>query len=308
MTLENENKPAYRSGFVAIIGKPNTGKSTLLNHLLGQLLAGVSARPQTTRKRQLGILTHEHAQIIFVDTPGLHDAKDKLGQLINSEALMAIRDADVLVFLADCSNAPDREDESLAQAVAQVQADIPVVLALNKCDVVGPRAFGENKTAFVTLLPSVPVFEISAKNGTGVSALLSHVEGLLPEGPQYYPEDQITDEYEREIASEMIRAACMSNLQDEVPYSIAVRVDEFSEREEDLCYIKATIFVEREAQKGIVIGKGGTMIKQIGSDARLKIEEMGNRKVYLELGVKVQKGWKEDQAFLRQIGLLKGDK
>jgi len=293
----------YKSGFVSIVGKPNAGKSTLANRLLGQPVAGVSAKPQTTRKRQLAILTTDEAQIIFVDTPGLHAPKDKLSQFINSEAQYALHDADLILFLADVSQKPDQLDEGLATLVLEVQKDIPVLLVLNKNDLGDSKTLAANKALFEKLLPGARVVSISAQTGNGIENLLRVVRELLPEGPQYYPPDQITETFERDIAAEMVRAACLTLLEDEVPYSIAVRTDEYAERENGMLYVKATIFVERDAQKAIVIGKNGDMIKRIGSAARVDIEAASGQKVFLDLTVKLRKDWKNDQAFLKELGL-----
>jgi len=290
--------PGYKSGFVSIVGKPNAGKSTLANRLLGQPVAGVSAKPQTTRKRQLAILTTDEAQIIFVDTPGLHAPKDKLSQFINSEAQYALHDADLILFLADVSQKPDQLDEGLATLVLEVQKDIPVLLVLNKNDLGDSKTLAANKALFEKLLPGARVVSISAQTGNGIENLLRVVRELLPEGPQYYPPDQITETFERDIAAEMVRAACLTLLEDEVPYSIAVRTDEYAERENGMLYVKATIFVERDAQKAIVIGKNGDMIKRIGSAARVDIEAASGQKVFLDLTVKLRKDWKNDQALL----------
>ncbi len=295
--------PGYKSGFVSIVGKPNAGKSTLANRLLGQPVAGVSAKPQTTRKRQLAILTTDEAQIIFVDTPGLHAPKDKLSQFINSEAQYALHDADLILFLADVSQKPDQLDEGLATLVLEVQKDIPVLLVLNKNDLGDSKTLAANKALFEKLLPGARVVSISAQTGNGIENLLRVVRELLPEGPQYYPPDQITETFERDIAAEMVRAACLTLLEDEVPYSIAVRTDEYAERENGMLYVKATIFVERDAQKAIVIGKNGDMIKRIGSAARVDIEAASGQKVFLDLTVKLRKDWKNDQAFLKELGL-----
>ncbi|HNW95189.1 MAG TPA: GTPase Era [Anaerolineaceae bacterium] len=295
--------PGYKSGFVSIVGKPNAGKSTLANRLLGQPVAGVSAKPQTTRKRQLVILTTDEAQMIFVDTPGLHEPKDKLSQFINSEALYALHDADIILFLADASQKPDKLDEELAALVQEVQKDIPVLLALNKNDLADSKTLAANKALFESLLPGARVVSISAQTGNGIENLLRVLRELLPEGPQYYPPDQITETFERDIAAEMVRAACLTLLEEEVPYSIAVRTDEYAERENGVIYVKATIFVERDAQKAIVIGKNGDMIKRIGSAARVDIEAASGQKVFLDLTVKLRKDWKNDQAFLKELGL-----
>lgn len=298
--------PVFKSGFVAIVGKPNAGKSTIMNALMGQPIAGISAKPQTTRRRQLGILTSESAQIIFVDTPGLHESKDKLSLAINAEAKMAIQDADIILFMADSTNPPAKMDASLVDLIQGMNPEAKIILAMNKADVGQSQNQEKNQEAYLKLFAegqSPVVQKLSALRATGLQDLLNTIQVMLPEGPQFYDEEQITEDFERDIAAEMIRAAAMGNLEDEVPYSVAVLVNEFSEREEGKVYINATIYVEREAQKGIVIGKGGQMIKQIGSQARKDIEAMSGESVFLDLNVKVKKDWKDDERFLRQLGL-----
>lgn len=293
---------SYKSGFIAIVGKPNVGKSTLTNLLLGQPVAGVSAKPQTTRKRQLAIRTTDEAQMIFIDTPGLHEPKDKLSQFINSEATFALRDADLILFLVDGSQKPDIQDQKLAALVKEANKEKSTLLVINKIDLVDGKTLAANRSLYQKLLPESPMVQISALTSKGIQELLQKVTELLPEGPRYYPEEQITESYERDIAAEMIRAACMDLLEDELPHSIAVRTDEYSERENGVIYIKATIYVEREAQKAIVIGRNGEMVKRIGTAARAEIEAMNGQKVFLDLTVKVRKNWKNDPAFLRELG------
>jgi len=300
--VTEEIKP-YKSGFIALVGKPNAGKSTLLNQLMGQPIAGVSFKPQTTRRRQLGILSTDTYQMIFVDTPGLNNAKDKLSHFINSEVTYALQEADILVFVADVSKAPDALDQELAQEIKARRGEQKLILAMNKVDQADSSRFNHNKKAFQELFPNDPSLEISAQTGRGVSILIERVKEMLPEGPQYYPDEQITEVFERDIAAEMIRAAAMANLEDELPYSIAVDVDEYKIRDNDMLYIHGTIYIEREAQKPIVVGRKGQMIRKIGSDARLAIEAMMNQKVFLDLKVKTQKDWKNDSAFLKRIGL-----
>ncbi len=301
---ETETAHPFKSGFVAVLGRPNAGKSTLMNTLMGQAIAGVSAKPQTTRRRQLGILTSETAQIILVDTPGLHESKDKLSLAINSEAIIAIQDADIILYMADANSAPSSMDEKLADLIANMNPDAKMILVMNKVDSVAAQILASNQADYQALFTEMPeMLQISALRAQGVYELLEVIQAALPEGPQYYDAEQITDDFERDIAAEMIRAAAMDNLSQELPYSIAVLVNEYSERDMDRVYINATIFVEREAQKGIVIGKGGQKIKQIGTDARRDIEEMNGQSVFLDLNVKVKKDWKDDERFLRQLGL-----
>ena len=299
--MDQQHLP-FKSGFIAIAGKPNVGKSTLTNVLLGQPIAGVSAKPQTTRKRQLAIRTTDEYQMIFVDTPGLHAPKDKLSQIINSEAVSALSDADLILFLVDGSQKPDEEDRKLADLVHEAQKEDSVLLVINKIDIVDGKTLSAHRNLYQALFPEAPVVQISAQTGKGIGELIDSLIERLPEGPMYFPEEQITQTYERDIAAELIRAACMDLLEDELPYSIAVRTDEYSERENGAVYIKATIFVERDAQKAIVIGRNGEMIKRIGTLARTEIEAMNGKKVFLELYVKTRKNWKNDPAFLREVG------
>ena len=299
--MDQQHLP-FKSGFIAIAGKPNVGKSTLTNVLLGQPIAGVSAKPQTTRKRQLAIRTTDEYQMIFVDTPGLHEPKDKLSQFINSEAVSALSDADLILFLVDGSQKPDEEDRKLADLVHEAQKEDSVLLVINKIDLVDGKTLSAHRKLYQALFPEAPVVQISAQTGKGIGELLDSLIERLPEGPMYFPEEQITQTYERDIAAELIRAACMDLLEDELPYSIAVHTDEYSERENGVVYIKATIFVERDAQKAIVIGRNGEMIKRIGTLARTEIEAMNGKKVFLELYVKTRKNWKNDPAFLREVG------
>jgi GTP-binding protein Era len=299
--MDQQDLP-FKSGFIAIAGKPNVGKSTLTNVLLGQPIAGVSAKPQTTRKRQLAIRTTAEYQMIFVDTPGLHEPKDKLSQFINSEAVSALSDADLILFLVDGSQKPDEEDRKLADLVHEAQKEDSVLLVINKIDLVDGKTLSAHRKLYQALFPEAPVLQISAQTGKGIGELIDSLVERLPEGPMYFPEEQITQTYERDIAAELIRAACMDLLEDELPYSIAVHTDEYSERENGVVYIKATIFVERDAQKAIVIGRNGEMIKRIGTLARTEIEAMNGKKVFLELYVKTRKNWKNDPTFLREVG------
>jgi len=304
--MENNQESEFRSGFVALIGKPNAGKSTLLNRLLGQPIAGISAKPQTTRRRQLGIITAKEYQIIFVDTPGLTDAKDKLSKSINSEVQFALSDSDLLLILVDASNPADPMDEKLLDAILASRTQPPVLIVFNKADRLNKSTFGQLSALYREKLPQARALQISALDGSGVKKMLEEIVGLLPLGPQYFPEEQITRDFERDIAAEMIRAVCMDRLSEELPYSIATQVQSYKERENGTLYIDATIYVERESQKGMVIGRKGQMIREIGTKAREELELATGQNVFLELAVKVQKDWKNDQAFLKQIGLSGG--
>jgi GTP-binding protein Era len=293
----------FRSAFVAIIGRPNVGKSTLVNALLGQKIAAVSPKPQTTRKRQLGILTTDTAQLVFVDTPGIHNPRHKLGTFLNQEAEEALEGVDVILWLVDVSVKPTEEDKLIASLLDRVPRRTPLVLAANKMDLVPAETLTRNLEAYQTSLKKdAQVISISATQNQNLDRLQELLISLAPIRPPEYDEEQVTDSYERDIAADLIREACLLKLRDEVPHGVGVRVDEFTERENGMLYIAATVFVERESQKGIVIGEGGKMLKQIGSAARKEIEEMGGRPVFLELRVKVLKEWRNNEDALRRLG------
>jgi GTP-binding protein Era len=297
------NYGGFKSGYVALVGKPNVGKSTLLNHYIGQKIAAVSFKPQTTRKRQLGILTNEKAQIIFIDTPGLHSGDYKLSSFINEEAQYALMDADLILFIADVSQFPDKEDLRLVEEIKEKAGQTTRLLVLNKIDLVDPLTHASHMNAYQGLLDFNDTIQISAVTAAGRAELLDRIIDLLDEGPQFYPETQVTATYEREIAEDLIRATALNFLREEVPYSIFVHVNEYTLREDGTRYVNATLFVERDSQKGIVIGKKGSMIKQISTLARQEIEEMSGESVFLDLMVKVEKNWRNNPEFMRRYGL-----
>lgn len=310
----------HRSGFVAVIGRPNVGKSTLLNRLLGQKIAITSPKPQTTRDQILGILTTADAQMLFLDTPGIHRPLHKLGEYMVQVAADTIADADVVVWLVDINTPPTDEDRAIAELLQQLTTRKrkriklpPLILGCNQAD----RWRGDADTTaarvheYTALLawldaaphrPTVNTAIFSATTGKDTDGLLALVRSLLPLGPRYYAEDQVTDVDLRYMSAEIIREKALFLLQDEIPHSLAVEVDEFAERSETLTYISAVLYVERESQKAIVLGSGGSMIKRIGQAARPEIEELVGTKVYLELWVKVWERWRRRQNLLKQLG------
>jgi GTP-binding protein Era len=300
-----DNTPfaGFKSGFVAVMGKPNVGKSTLINALVGQKIAAVSPRPQTTRMRQMGILTIENAQVVFEDTPGFHKPRYKLGESMNKHALEALEECDLILFVLDISQPPDDEDRLLAAEINRIKRPVPILLVLNKADQADPEEIPNQTADLKELVPNASAYlPVSATRGDNLEPLIQEILVRLPEGLPFFSEGQITDLYEKEIAADLIREAALILLRDEVPHGIAVRIDEFTERGDDGAYIEATIFVERESHKGIVIGQGGRMLKQIGSEARREIEAMSGRKVFLRLRVKVRQNWRNDDSVLRWFG------
>ena len=296
----------HKSGFIAVMGRPNVGKSTLMNRILQQTVAAVSPKPQTTRLQQLGILTlPDKAQLIFIDTPGLHFPKHKLGQFMNNDARLAMEEADLALLILDASVPPNEEDQIFGEVLGELEKKPPVFLVLNKIDTLDSKELQDRSAQYQALLPGTPIIPISAATGDNLDYLEERIVEILPEGPLLYPEDQVTDLYEREIAADLIRAAAMQLLQKELPHVIAVRIDEYKERDEVTAYIEATIFVERDSQKGILIGEGGNMIKMIGVAARKEIESMSGKKVFLRLRVKVKKNWRNDLNALRLFGFKK---
>lgn len=277
-----------------------------MNALLGQKVAAVSPRPQTTRLRQLGILTLDDAQVVFMDTPGLHLPVHKLGEFMNQVAEDSLRDADVIVWLVDASAPPKDEDVRVAERLQGLKHPGPVLLVLNKIDKIAEDLLPEQSAVYEALYPRAAIFTTSAISGQGIDALLKEILRLLPEGGPFFSEDQVTDFYERDIAAELIRESALTHLRDEIPHGMAVRIDEFTERTNGGAYIHATLLVERESHKGIVIGRNGDVLKRIGSTARAEIEKMSDRKVFLELKVKVNANWRNRPDALRWLGYSRG--
>ncbi len=288
----------FRSGFIALIGRPNVGKSTLLNAILNQKIAIVAKRQQTTRNKLLGIKTFEHAQMIFVDTPGIHSPRHALGESMVRTAQEAMKDIDVVAFVTDA----DKRDEDLAIIALFRNLKTPVLFVLNKAETKSPSEISDIIHDYGDLFPFSSFLSLSALKVKGIEFLLEKIKGYLAEGPKYYDDDTVTDQYERFMASEIIREKIIKNTSEEVPHAVAVEIQEWKDKKKGLVSIRATIFVEREGQKGIIIGKKGEMLKTIGSQARRDIESLISSKVFLELWVKVKKGWRDDKKMLQTLG------
>jgi GTP-binding protein Era len=301
MSKTQNGDPVFKSGFIAIAGAPNTGKSTLLNRMLGQKISITSRKPQTTRNRIIGVVHRPSAQLVFMDTPGVHKARSPLNVKMVDEALSAIAEGDITLALVDVSRPLIEAEEIMVRQFRRREQ--PVVLALNKIDLIDKKALlgametWSEKYGFKAMIP------ISAKHGTQVEQLLTEMEALLPPGPPYFPEETLTDMPERFVAAEMIREKVFRLTGQEIPYSTAITVDAFSEEKKGkLVKIQATIHVERNSQKGMIIGKKGSKLKAIGEEARKEIERMVGTRVFLKLFVRVQKNWSKDTRAMRKLG------
>ena len=296
--------PPHRAGFVALVGRPNVGKSTLLNRLVGERMAIVSRRPQTTRTRITGIRHLPHAQVVFVDTPGLHAGAGRLGELMQRAAERALEDVDLVCFVAEATERPDRIDTEVLARLAAVRA--PVFCCLNKVDLVTPKSrLLPLIAAYRARYPFKEVVPVSAQTGAGADSLLQLVVATMPERPAYFPRESLTDQPETFFVAEAIREKIFRLTHEEIPYACAVRVEELTERDRPEClYIRAMIYVEQESQKGILIGKQGAMLKRIGTAARTDLERFFGIKTYLDLRVGVRKNWRKDEQALREFGFL----
>ena len=297
-----DEKQEFHAGYVAVIGRPNVGKSTLINALLEQKVAAVSAKPQTTRKRQLGILTLPEAQVIFVDTPGLHVPQHKLGDYMNQAASEALRDADIILWLVDASVAFTNEDSLIAEKLGAMRRLPPVWMGLTKTDLIDEKICEERRRQALELYPAQDILVLTVKQKASLDELLALLINHLPKGEPFFDSETVTDAYEREIAAELIRESVLTFIHDEVPHCVAVKVEAYEERPDGKAYVEATLFVERDSQKGILIGKGGEMIKNIGTRSREEIEEMSGRKIFLDLRVKVNKNWRNSPEALELLG------
>ena len=293
-----------KCGFVAILGRPNVGKSTLLNQILGQKIVITTDKAQTTRKRIKGILTDERGQIIFVDTPGVHRPLNKLGEFLLDEAKIAVPDADLVLFLVDGSEPAGKGDRWIVENILS-KTKIPVILVMNKLDKIkNMQKIEENLISYKTLFEeNIPIIRISAKTGRNKDTLLNNILKKLPEGEKLYPDDVVTEESMRSVAEEIIREKILINTQDEIPHSVAIKVDRYEEND-DIDRIYATIFCETKSQKGILIGKGGNLLKTVGTQARTELEEIVDKKVFLGLEVKVEKDWRKKDNLLKEFGYV----
>ncbi len=292
----------HKSGFVAVVGRPNMGKSTLINAFLQEKIAIVTPRPQTTRTRQLGILTTNTYQMVFIDTPGIMKPRHKLDEYMVETASESLEDADVVLWLVDASEEIGTGDKAIAAQLQPLVGKTPIILGMNKSDLLSPDQVLPHTQAYSDLLPEAKWILFSAEKGNGRSELLQLLVDALPQGPRYYPADQVTDIYLRDIAAELIREQIMLQLRDEIPYSVAVQIQDYKERENGTTYISANIFVERPNHKQIIIGTKGSRLRKIGTAARSEIEDMIEGNVYLELWIKVEPKWRRNENVLRRLG------
>ena len=292
----------HKSGFVSIIGRPNVGKSTFMNRVIGHKIAIMSDKAQTTRNKIQGVMTREDAQIIFLDTPGIHTPKHKLGDYMMRVAKNTLSEIDAIMFMVNVNEDIGRGDEYIMEMLKNVKT--PVFLVLNKIDLVHPDALMPKIEKYKTYMDFTEIVPISALEGLNVDHFIDVLKDYLPEGPKYYPDDQISDHPEQFVVGEIIREKILHLTSEEIPHAIGVNVDRMIKESEERVRIEATIFVERDSQKGIVIGKGGKKLKEVGKRARRDIEMLLGSKVYLELWVKVQKDWRNKVNFIRQMGYV----
>ena len=294
-----------KSGFVAIVGRPNVGKSTLLNRIVGQKIAIMSDKAQTTRNKIQGVYTTDTTQIVFIDTPGIHKPKHRLGDYMVEAAYSALHEVEVVLFMVAADQKRGKGDDMIIERLKKLS--VPAYLIINKIDKIHPNDLLEQIDDFKAQMDFAQIIPISATQGNNFETLMSELEKSMPAGPQYFPEDQITDHPEYFVVSELIREKILQLTRDEVPHSVAVVIDSMKRKPDEKVQIQATIIIERDSQKGIIIGKGGSMLKKIGTQARKDIEKLLGDKVYLELWVKVQKDWRDKQVYLTDFGYRKED-
>jgi len=296
---------AHKSGFAAVIGRPNVGKSTLINALIGQKIAIMSDKPQTTRSRILCILTDADAQVIFLDTPGVHKPKHKLGDYMAKATEGALHGVDVVVFVVDVTEKMGAGEQYILKQLANVR--VPVLLAVNKVDCIPRQQSLPIIESYAKVYDFAGIVPISAREGENLEGLLAEIKKHLPEGPQYYPADMVTDQPERLIVAELVREKVLALTRDEIPHAVAVDIEEMTTRQKGDVYIRAVIYVERESQKGIVIGAKGALLRTIGAQARADVETLLGAKVYLDLWVKTRKDWRNRATALQEFGFYETD-
>ncbi|MGG3506595.1 GTPase Era [Paenibacillus lautus] len=298
-------KKQFKSGFVAIIGRPNVGKSTLMNQVIGQKIAIMSDKPQTTRNKIHGVYTTNDSQVVFLDTPGIHKRQSKLGDYMNQTALSTLGEVEAALFLVDASEGIGGGDRYIAEQLQKIKT--PIILVMNKIDKIEPTALLPLIEQYRKLHDFAEIVPISAKLGNNVDTLLEQIQKYLPSGPQYYPEDQVTDHPEQFVCAELIREKILHMTREEIPHSIAVTIEDMRVEENGTVYISAVIFVERDSQKGIIIGKQGALLKEVGRQARQDIQRLLGSKIFLELWVKVKKDWRNQERVLRDLGFHRGE-
>ena len=290
----------FKSGFVAIVGRPNVGKSTFMNYVLGQKIAIMSDKAQTTRNKIQGVYTNQDCQIVFLDTPGIHKPKHELGNFMVESAYSALKEVDAVLFMVNAAEKRGPGDDFIIEKLKKIKT--PVFLVLNKIDLISPDELLDRVESYQGTIPFEGIIPISVLQGNNVQELMTTLTNHLPEGPQYYPSDQITDHPEYFVVSELIREKILHLTKEEIPHSVAVTVDKMQKDEFDKVHVYANIIVERPTQKGIIIGKGGKLLKEIGVRARKDIEQLLGNKVYLELWVKVEKDWRKKKSHLQDFG------
>ncbi len=300
MSSNSKADSKFKSGFVAIIGRPNVGKSTLMNQVIGQKIAIMSDKPQTTRNKIHGVYTTDQAQIVFLDTPGIHKPQSKLGDYMIRAAESALSEVDAILFLIDVVEGLGGGDRYIIETLKKVTT--PVILVMNKIDQIHPEALLSVITTYKDLYPFAEIVPISAMHGNNVNTLLEQIIKFLPEGPQYYPADQVTDHPEQFVCAELIREKILHLTREEIPHSIAVSIEDMRVEPNGVVHISAVIYVERDSQKGIIIGKKGALLKEVGQKARADIEALLGSKTFLELWVKVKKDWRNQDRVLRDLG------
>lgn len=295
-----ETDKKFHSGFAALVGRPNVGKSTLINALLGEKISIVSAHAQTTRNKITGVWNGDNSQVVFLDTPGMHKPQSKLGEAIRQSTMDALDEVDMIVFLCACNDPLGAGDRYILSLLKDRK--VPVILALSKTDLISKEEVLKKIVQYSRIYPFAEIIPLSAKTGENLDELMKCVVKYMPEGPKYFPDDMVTDQPERNIVQEIVREKLLTRTRDEVPHAIGVFTEEFSERDNGKVYIRCTIYVERDSQKRIIIGKKGSVLKAAGQEAREEIQSLIGAPVFLDLWVKVSKDWKNKDYILRELG------